>query len=159
MLKATRYVLGFLSTAAVLTSTLGYAATTQYPGIDCVQGGTTSPSIWYATGHAEALSTSTFECPIPQSGGALLAATVYVYDVTPVQGVSCTARAVDSYGGSGYFTSTQSTGNAFMGRFALKLGSATAPGFNTPGFKYLTCSMSTSGTGGSYIGSYAITEG
>lgn len=160
MLKANRYLSGFASIAAFLASATGYAATTQYPGLDCVQGGTLSPSIWYQSGHAESLSSSaTFECPGPQSGGKLLAATVYGYDANPSLSVSCTARAVDSWGGSGFFTATVSSGNAFSGRFTLSLGAATAPGFNRPGFKLLVCSMNTSPGQGSYIGSYSLTEG
>lgn len=160
MIRSIRYALGFASIAAVFVSTTSHAATTQYPGALCVQGGTLSPAVWYQSGHAEVLSSgATLECPAPQMGGKLLGAMVYGYDPNPTQSVTCTARAVDSWGGSGYWTSTMSSGNAFVGRFTLVLTAAT-PGFVSPGFKLLVCSMAAfAGMNGSYIGSYSITEG
>jgi hypothetical protein len=161
MLKSTRFVLGFgsISLAAIFAAATSHAATTtQYAGTNCVQAVTTSPSVWYMTGHAEAMSTSYFECPAQQVGGRLLAFTVYGYDVHPAQSVSCRAVAADSWGGSGYWTASVGSGTSFTGRFTLALGGVPAPGFVSPGFKMMTCTMNTSGMGGSYIGSYAVTE-
>src|SRR6478735_2218673 len=113
MLESTRFALGFAATAAIFASTSSHAATTQYPGVDCVQGGSLPPSqsIWYQSGHAEAVSmaSTVFECPVPQSGGRILAATVYGYDVHPGQSVTCSARAVNSWGSSGFWTSSVSS--------------------------------------------------
>jgi len=161
MLKSTRYALGFAAMAAVFASTTSHAATTtQYPGIDCVQGGMLPAyqPLWYQSGHAESIGSPSMvlECPVPQSGGKIQAATVYGYDVHPSQSVTCYARAVDSWGSSGYWTSSLSSGAAFMGRFTMPLGSTS--GFMSPGFKLLVCTLTSWAGSGSYVGSYAITE-
>ena len=145
--------------AASLASAADAAVTTSYAGTECVQEVTASPLIAYQNSRASSLSGSTafFACPAAQHGGLVSQAQVSGRDLSATGGVSCHMETRDRFDLSGSFGATVSTSAAFVGSYTLTLPAPAS--FFSAGSKVVHCSIPPfSGTDGSAVGSYVVTE-